>query len=193
VSVPLPEPPAPAAPTDLAVHREAAGQGRLSAATRAELEAVPVYDPTFEQARTYLYEDAKARGDLAGRKRHLDALFELSENAYDPALLAERGALDIARGDYESALANASLAERYWARLPSDLVFSRKAMIHETQAAAWQAIFYRSAGDDADALNQAIRAWERYQQHVAAGARSDLVKRADAQLASLGDVQARLQ
>jgi hypothetical protein len=101
--------------------------------------------------------------------------------------------MDIADRKYDRALARASTAERHWGRLPSDLVFTRKAMIYEAQAAAWQGKFYASGGSDMSALGQAIDSWEKYQRHVATKSRADLSQIADQQLTKLYDARRRLE
>ena len=179
--------------SDLSSYRERGYRGQLDDADRFALESVPRTSGDYTQARVYLYQDAKARGDWGSRSGHLDALMAIPENQYNPSLLAEQGEMAIARKDYGTALVRANLAERHWARLPSDLVFTRKAMIFEIQAAAWQGIFYQSEGDDKHALSAAIRSWERYQKHVSSRSRSDLVAKADAQLAKLYDAERRLE
>ena len=69
--------------------------------------------------------------------------------------------------------------------MPSDLIFSRKIMIYETQAKAWYGIHVKSEGDDVDALRASIRAWNTYKRHASTKSRLDLVKRADGQIQKL--------
>ncbi len=170
-----------------------AWRGQLSEGERANLAGIPQSSPDYSAARIYLYEDARARGDWSGRSQHLAALMAVPENQYNPALLVEQGEMAIETADYGGALDSATLAERHWARLPSDLIFSRKAMIYEIQAAAWQGIFYESEGDDSSALDAAIQSWQKYQRHVASRSRNDLVAKADEQLTKLFDAQRRLE
>jgi hypothetical protein len=140
-----------------------------------------------------LYQDAKARDDLDDREHYIGQVMSMSENQYNPQFLTEQAEIAIRREDYESALEKANLAERHWARLPSDLIFSRKAMIYEIQAGAYQGKFYDSGGEDLDSLYQAIRAWEKYQRHVETRSREDLTVRAEDQLAKLYDMKKRLE
>ena len=80
------------------------------------------------------------------------------ENQRNPALLVERAQLAVHRKAYDAALTDANLAERHWARLPPKLIFSRKAMIYETQAASWQGKFYESGGEDLMSGHRAVQA-----------------------------------
>jgi hypothetical protein len=180
-------------PGDLAAYSDTAHRGALSEADRATLEMVGQTDPTYSRARILLYEDAKARDDASERKTQLDAVMAIPENQYNPTLLVEQAELAIERGDYRGAVDKASQAERQWARLPSELIFSRKAMIYEIQAAGWQGVFYTSGGDDLEALDAAIRSWVRYQRHVETKERADLASKADEELAKLYDMQRRLE
>ena len=109
-----------------------------------------------------------------------------------PVFLADLARYHVNRGNYQSALDNAILAERYWARLPSALVFSKKAEIYEVQAAAYQGLFYKSE-DDLELLDQAIKHWEKYRSHVRTKSRSDLTRRADKELTKLEDIRGRLR
>ena len=167
--------------------------GSLSAGDRLTLEMVERTDPSYTRSRAILYEDAKARADGSAQRKYLDALLTQPENKYNPTFLAEGAHMDIADKRFDRALSRAETAERHWARLPSSLVFSRKAMIYEAQAAAWQGKFYQSGGSDMAALGQAISAWEKYQRHVATKSRTDLAQLADAQLTKLYDARRRLE
>ena len=62
----------------------------------------------------------------------------------------------------------------------------------QIQAAAYQGKFYKS-DEDMELLASAIKGWERYRQHVATKSRTDLQKRADAELARLQDIKEKLQ
>jgi hypothetical protein len=168
-------------------------RGRLSEDDRLALQMVARTDAQFTEAQTLLYQDAKARDDEFARERHLDAILSIPENEYNPQFLAEQAELDLRRGDYAAALDRSRAAERHWARLPSDLMFSRKAMIYETQALALQGLFYASDGADLDSLYRSIRAWERYRSHVATGDRADLVARAEDQIGRLTEMKERLE
>ena len=68
----------------------------------------------------------------------------------------------------------------------------KKAEIYEVIASANQALFYRSE-DDLMLLDEAIKSWGRYQSHVEAKARADMVERADSELAKLEDIRERLE
>jgi hypothetical protein len=116
----------------------------------------------------------------------------LPENQYNPVFLADLARWHANHGDYARAIETADKAERYWARLPSELVFSKKAEIYEIQAAATQGRFYKSK-DDLELLERASSAWQKYRGHVATRDRTDLVKRADDELAKLADIKERLQ
>lgn len=179
------------APGELATYATPALTGDLSDDDRMALKMIERTDPDFEQARAILYQDAKARGDMFDREQHLDAILSLPRNEYNPQYLVEQAELYLRQGDYETALDRARQAERNWARLPSDILFSRKAMIYETEALAYQGLF-NDAGDP-DNLYRSMRAWERYKTHVASGDRSDLARRADDQLARLAEMQERIE
>jgi serine/threonine protein kinase len=171
---------------------ERAARGKLTTGDRELLEGIDINHPDFTKARMWLYDDATARNVLSERKRHIEALMRLPENTYNPVYLTEAAGVSIAYKDYETALARARKAELHWARLPSQAVFSRKAMIYEQQAAAWYGLYVQSDGADAEALGQAIRAWQRYKQHV--GTRdARLAARADEQITKLTDIQQRVQ
>ncbi|MFT7520300.1 MAG: serine/threonine protein kinase [Kiritimatiellia bacterium] len=170
-----------------------AGSGRLSAADKLTLEMTDGSDLNYTRAYTLLYTDAKVSGDTRGRSKYLDALLTHPENQYNPALLAEGAHTDIKNRRYQQALDRAKLAERHWARLPPEMIFSRKAMIYEAQAAAWQGKFYTSGGSDTQSLESAIKSWERYQRHVTNKKRTDLSQVADDQLAKLYDARRRLE
>lgn len=136
--------------------------------------------------------NAQAKKDDAGQKRYLDQLMVLPENQYSPIYLADYARWSVNHGEYSQALDKAERAERYWGRLPSELVFSKKAEIYEVQAAAWQGRFYKS-GEDLELLENAIKGWERYKAHVGTKSRSDLEKRADTEIAKLTDIRERMQ
>jgi hypothetical protein len=178
---------------DLANYSQKAHDGQLSENDVAALKAVVVSDPDYSRSRVLLYEDAKARGDLDGRQAYMNAVMEVAENRYNPTLLIEEAELAILRKDYRGAVDQANAAERQWQRLPSDILFSRKAMIYEIQAAGYQGLFYESGGDDMDSLANAIRAWEKYRRHAETRSRTDMSDKADKQLAKLQDMQKRLE
>jgi hypothetical protein len=194
---PIPEPPAAAAVDSvnagtLGDYASRAARGGLSSTDRAALEAVAPSDSNYSRAYTLLYQDAKNRGDHASRRVYLDKLLAQPENQYHPELLVEAAELAFERKDYDGALKYSGRAEQYWARLPTDLVFSRKAMIYEIEGAAWTSKFYTSEGADTAALAMAIQSWEKYKTHVASQPQQGLAARADEQLALLHDAQQRL-
>jgi hypothetical protein len=183
----------PLSAEELAASSDAAFAGRLDGGVAAKLMAVPVDDPNYTRARTLLFLDAKARGNASERDEHLSALMSRPENRYNPALLVEEAQIAMGREDWDTALDRAQLAERHWARLPSDLIFSRKAMMFEIQALAHTGMFYDSDGDDIDALNSAIRDWEKYRRHVDTKGKADMQARADQHLDRLYEIQRRVE
>jgi hypothetical protein len=189
---PIPEPPPTVDSGTLGDYASRAARGGLSATDRAALEALPPSDTNYSRAYTLLYQDAKNRGDHASRRVYLDKLLAQPENQYHPELLAEAAELAFERKDYDGALKYSSRAEQYWARLPPDLVFSRKALIYEIEGAAWTSKFYASEGADPTSLANAIQSWEKYKTHVASQPQQGLAARADEQLALLHDAQQRL-
>ena len=114
------------------------------------------------------------------------------ENQYSPVYLTDQARWCANHADYKKAIEKAQLAERYWARLPPELVFTKKAEIYEIEAAAWQGQFYQS-GTDVELLDRAIRNWERYRDHVSTRSRTDLEKRADEQIAKLNGIREKIQ
>ena len=170
----------------------AARAGKLDREDVSTLTAVDTTDPQYTRSRALLLVDAQKRADDAAVKKYLDQLMVLPENQYNPVFLADLARWHANHGEYERALEKADKAERYSARLPSELVFSKTAEIYEIQAAATQGRFYRSK-DDLELLDRAVAAWEKYREHVATRERSDLVKRADDELAKLAYIKERLQ
>lgn len=166
--------------------------GRLSSTDVASLESTGATDPQYTRSRALLMMNAQKKGDDAAAHRYLDQAMTLPENQYNPVFLADYARWHVNRGEYDRALDRAEKAERYWARLPSELVFSKKAEIYEIEAAAWQGKFYKS-GEDLELLENAVRGWEKVRAHAATKDRSDLVQRADTELAKLNDIRARLQ
>jgi serine/threonine protein kinase len=169
-----------------------ARRGKLSATDVSVLEMTDSADPQYSRSRALLLMNAERRSDDKATRRYLDQLMTVPENQYNPVYLADDARWRVNHGDYDRALERASLAERYWARLPSELVFSKKAEIYEVKAAAWQGKFYKSE-QDTEMLNAALRSWEKYREHVASRSRTDLQKRADAEIAKLQDIKERLQ
>ena len=166
--------------------------GKLTASDILALETVEATDPSYTRARALLLMDAERKKNAPATRQYLDQIMAVPENRYNPIYLTENARYYVNQGQYELALRDARKAEQYWARLPSDLVFAKKAEIYEIQAAAAQGLFYRS-GDDVQLLEQAITGWERYRDHVATRGRTDLSARADKELAKLEDFRARLQ
>jgi hypothetical protein len=189
---PAPDTGAPPAPLDLDALAAAAAGGRVDDADAARLGALPPGDPEHIRALTILLIDARARGDDGAARAHLDTLFAQPEVHYNPVLLVERSRYAVNGGDYRRGFDAARTAEQHWARLPSSLVFSKTAEIYELQAAAAQGLFYRSGGDPA-LLDAASTAWKRYRDHVQSRDRTDLVAKADDQLARLDDIRRRIQ
>jgi len=177
---------------DLAAMIARAETGKLTPDDRSSLEAVPITHADFTPANLALYQDAKARDDQRGRARYLAQIMSSPENQYNPMLLVEDAELLIRRKRYAQALAQADLAERYWARLPSEHIFSRKAMIYEIQAGAHQGLFYESGGENMAELDAALAGWERYRRHAETKSRTDLAVKADAQITRLSDMKRRL-
>lgn len=187
------EPPLPVEVGDLAAYSDRAFRGALEGTEREALGALPPSDPDFTRAQKLLYQDAKARRDHGARGAALAALMSQPSNHYDPVLLIEQAQLAIDARDYARALERAKLAERHWARLPSNLIFTRKAMIYEISASANTGLYYASEGDDADALHHAIRGWEQYRRHAETKTRQDMVARADLNLEKLYEIQRRVE
>lgn len=173
-------------------YAEPARKGKLDGAGISELEAIGTSDPQYNRSRALLLMNAQRKGDDKGQRKYLDQLMLLPENQYNPVYLTDYARWYVNHGDYDRALEKAQLAERHWARLPSELVFSKKAEIYEIEAAAWQGKFYTSDGD-LDLLQNAIKNWQRYRSHVTTKQRQDLAQRADTQLAKLEDIRQRLE
>ena len=167
--------------------------GGLSGTDRERLSTLGADDPLYTRGYTLLYLDAKARGDRGGQAGYLATMMALPENQYNPALLVEEAHAAMVANDWSRALDRAQLAERHWARLPSDLIFTRKALIYEIVAKAHLGRFYASEGEDAMELYKAISGWEKYRRHAEAGSRSDLVANANQQLDELYDIKRRLE
>ncbi len=178
--------------TNLDAYVEAAKKGKLASSDVGLLELVEDTDPQYTRSRALLLMNAQKKGDDAGTKRYLEQIMQLPENQYNPVFLSDYARFYVNRGDYARALEMSQKAEKYWARLPSELVYSKKAEIYEIQAAAWQGKFYKS-GEDLELLENAIRGWERFKAHVGTQARADLEKKADTELAKLSDIRSRLQ
>lgn len=169
-----------------------AERGGLDPVERTTLEALPSGHPEYTRANALLYQDAKARGAVGSREKYLQRILTRPENKYRPEYLVEAAELDLRARRWQPALDAARTAERHWARMPSELIFAKKALIYEIQAAAHTGIFFDSEGKSTEALSAAIQGWTRYREHVSAGARTDLVGRADERLADLRAIEARL-
>jgi hypothetical protein len=135
---------------------------------------------------------AQKSGDNKAVGRQLEALMSVPENRYNPLLLVDRARYQVNVGSYAQALDSAQQAEKQWARIPSSQVFAKKAEIYEIQAAAWQGLFYQSQGD-LSMLDQALRSWERYKEHVQGRSRPELGRKADAEIARLQQIRARVE
>lgn len=179
---------APSPAPNLDQYANAARAGRLGSDAVATLESVSTADTNYTRSRALLLMNAQQKNDDSASKRYLDQLMLLPENQYNPVFLTDQARWYVNHGDYSNALAKAQLAERYWARLPSELVFSRKAEIYEIEAASWQGRFYQDSSRT-DYLDNAIRAWQRYQEHVGKSTRSDLQKRASDAIANLQSIR----
>jgi len=182
----------PSDATAVEQYHGSARAGRLTPSDVMNLEMVDTSDPSYTRSRALLLMNAEQAGDTRSTSRYLDQLMVLPENQYNPVFLSKRAQYDANRGSYRTALDTSVLAERYWARIPPELIFETKAEIYETQAGALQGLFYANQ-DSLDLLDQAIAGWEKYQRHVEKQGRTDLSSRAEKKLATLRDVQARLQ
>lgn len=156
------------------------------------LELVALSDPDYTRARSLLVMHYRKKGDEDATKRYLDQIMALPENQYNPIYLSDLARHHVNKKQYTQAIDQANLAERHWGRLPPELVFSKKAEIYEAQASAWQGRFYASR-NDLELLDQAVRHWQKFRDHVQGRSRPDLVQRADAELAKLEDIRKRLQ
>ncbi len=177
---------------DFAGYTSAASKGKLDPSAIMALETVEQTDPDFTRARTLLFMDAERRKDTRSSARYLAEIMSVPENRYNPIFLVEQARSEIRSGSYKRALASANKAEQYWARLPSELVFTKKAEIYEIQAAAAQGLFYASEGDQ-ELLQESIRLWQRYRDHVSTKGRKDLAAKADTELATLHELSAKLK
>jgi serine/threonine protein kinase len=178
--------------TDLDRYASTARRGGLTPSDVMVLEMVTTDDPSYTRSRSLLLMNAEQSDDGRAVKRYLDQLMELPENQYNSVFLAKQAAWYANRKMYRDALSAAGTAERYWARIPPDLVFETKADIYETQAAAYQGLFYESE-DDLDLLQDAVDGWEKYKRHVLTKGGASEASRADAQIAKLEDIRRRLE
>ena len=206
----LPTPPRAAAPSapdpgledarddpsvDLDRAARTASAGGLDPSTRRSLEAKAIDDPAYTQARTILAVDAAQRGDSAAAERYLEQTMSLPENRYNPVLLSQLALHQVNRQRYASALSNANRAEQHWARLPSNVMYERKAIIYEVQAAATQGLLYEAESDQQqkELVNDALQRWTRFREHATSGSSIDQIARADKQIEKLTSIRARLE
>ncbi|TVQ91098.1 MAG: hypothetical protein EA397_11430 [Deltaproteobacteria bacterium] len=180
-------------PEDRAAVTQRARQGALSSQDRLLLEMSDRSDPTYSEDRHLLLLDAKRRGDRSAQRTYVEALLDHPENKYNPYYLVEGALLDINDRNYAQALRRAEVAERHWARLPSDQIYERKAMIYEAQAASWHGMYNASGGEDSNALQRAISGWEKYQRHVQSKNDTERARFADEHLRKLYDAKLRME
>ncbi|MBX2796142.1 MAG: protein kinase [Myxococcales bacterium] len=191
---PAGSPAAPAPPPDdLDRLSTSAFNGKLSAGEQEQLAQVATDDPDFTRARTLLYLDAKARDDAKARQSHIALLMTLPANRYNPVLLVEEAQEAADREDWPAALKSARSAEQHWARIPPELVYTRKALIYEIMASSHTGQFYASEGTEVEMLDQAIRDWERFRAHVSTKDRPELIQRADKKLERLHGIKKRVE
>ena len=169
-----------------------AATGSLGSSDIMVIEMVQPEDSAFTRSRLMLVMNSKSKGDAAGVKRYLDELSMRPENQYNPVVLAEYARYYVNKKDYQRALDKAVLAERHWARLPPELVFTKKAEIYEVEAASYQGLFYKSE-DNVDLLEKSIRQWKKYREHVMTESRTDLQARANREIEKLENIRERLQ
>jgi serine/threonine protein kinase len=171
--------------------KPSARDGALTSADVIALEGVTATDPAYTRSRALLLMNAQKGNDSKAVKRYLDDLMRLPENRYDPVFLTELARYYVDAGKYQQAVDTAKTAEQHWARLPSELVFSKKAEMYEIQARGYTGIFFQS--QSVDALDLAIRSWEKYREHVATRSSEDLVAMADKELTKLRTYRERMQ
>ena len=178
--------------TNLDEYVSGAKNGRLGESEIMMLELVDDNDPSYTRSRALLLMNAEQKGDKRAVKRYLDQLMVLPENQYNSVYLAKKATWYVNQGSYQTALDTATEAERYWARIPPDLVFSTKADIYACQAASWQGLFYKD-GEDLDLLDNAVRSWEKYRRHAMTKSDNQMARRADTEIEKLEDVRRRLE
>lgn len=158
-----------------------ASRGALTAQERTYLATIPPDDTDFARAKMWLYEDATKRGNLAERKRHIDALVKVSTHANNPVYLVEAAEVAYAYKHYRSTISYTTRVDRLWGRLPQSIVYKRKRRIYEMAAESWSRIY---AKDGSSASREdAIRAWTKFKTHVSKEPAQ--VARADKALAAL--------
>jgi hypothetical protein len=178
--------------TNLDEYVSGAKKGRLGESEIMMLELVDDDDASYTRSRALLLMNAEQKSDKRAVKRYLDQLMVLPENQYNSVYLAKRATWYVNQGSYQTALDTATEAERYWARIPPELVFSTKADIYAAQAASWQGLFYKD-GEDLDMLDNAIRGWEKYRRHGLTKSDTQMARKADAEIEKLEDVRRRLE
>ena len=171
--------------------KPSARNGELTSADVLALEGVTATDPAYTRSRALLLMNAQKTKDQKAAKRYLDDLMRLPENQYDPIFLTELARYYVGVGKYQQAVDKAKTAEQHWARLPSDLVYSKKAEMYEIQARGYTGIFFES--ESFEALDQAIRCWEKYRAHVATRSNDELLAMADKELTKLRTYRERME
>jgi hypothetical protein len=171
--------------------KPSARDGALTSTDVLALEGVATSDPAYTRSRALLLMNAHKTKDQKAVKRYLDELMRLPENRYDPIFLTELARYYVGAGKYQQAVDTAKTAEQHWARLPSDLVYSKKAEMYEIQARGYTGIFFES--ESVEALDQAIRCWEKYRAHVATRSDDALVATADKELLKLRTYRERME
>ena len=178
--------------TDVEMYASDARDGTLGSSDIMRLELVETSDASYTRSRTLLLMNAEAGGDRRAANKYLDELFELPENTYNAVFLAKKANLAVNDGRYQTALDTSKKAERYWGRIPPELVFATKSDIYEVQAASYQGLFYAEP-DDMELLESAILGWEKYKRHVMTKGQAGNAEKADRQIAKLEDTRERLQ
>ena len=186
-----PTTPVAVARLDMDGMKPSARDGALTTADVIALEGVTANDPAYTRSRALLLMNAQKGNDSKAVKRYLDDLMRLPENRYDPIFLTELARYYVESAKYQQAVDTAKTAEQHWARLPSELVFSKKAEMYEIQARGYTGIFF--ASESVDALDQAIRCWEKYRAHVATRSSDDLLAMSDKELTKLRTYRERMQ
>jgi serine/threonine protein kinase len=178
--------------TNVEMYASDARDGTLGSSDVMRLELVETSDASYTRSRTLLLMNAEASGDRRATSKYLDELFELPENTYNAVFLAKKANLAVNDGRYQTALDTSKKAERYWGRIPPELVFATKSDIYEVQAASYQGLFYADP-DDLELLESAILGWEKYKRHVMTKGQAGNAEKADRQIAKLEDTRERLQ
>lgn len=176
---------------DLDALKVQARQGSLTNSDIMGLEMIPADNPEYTRSRSLLLMDAQSKNDARATKRYLDDLMAKAENTYNPVLLTELARYYADQGDYRRAVENARQAERYWARIPSELIYTKKAEIYEIQARGHTGIFYST--ENIDDLDRAIDVWEKYHRHVSKRADPEREDVANQELAKLHAYRNKLE